>query len=132
MRLTSATRAFLTEGELLDPGVEPGRVQLLVGGPPTWYLKLVRKSAITLGDRVWFVNPEKREDLALVAHELVHVAQYREMGFLRFTARYLRDLAKNGFKYSKALPLEAPAYERQAKARLVVLARQSTPVNVDR
>jgi hypothetical protein len=131
VRLSSETRAFLADGGLVDAGVKLERVQLLVGGPPTWYLKLVKKSAITLGDRVWFVNAEKREDLALVAHELVHVAQFREMGFLRFAARYLRDMAKNGFKYSRALPLEAPAYERQAKARMVLLARQTPGAEAD-
>lgn len=132
MRLTGAARAFLTDGDLLDEGVDLDRVQLLVGGPPTWYLKLVNRSAITLGNRVWFVSKEKREDLALVAHELVHVGQYRQMGALRFAARYLWDMAKDGFTYSRALPLEAPAYERQAKARLVMLARQSPPGEVDR
>jgi hypothetical protein len=131
MRLSSETRALLADGGLVDAGVKLERVQLLVGGPPTWYLALVKKSAITLGDRIWFVNAEKREDLALVAHELVHVAQFRELGFLRFAARYLRDMAKHRFKYSRALPLEAPAYERQAKARMVLLARQTLGSEVD-
>jgi hypothetical protein len=115
--VAATSAGWLVERELLDAAVDLSRVRLHVGGPPTWYLGLVRKSAITFGDHVWFRTAERRDDLALVAHELVHVGQYRELGFSRFLLRYLLDLAKAGFRYSKRLPLEAPAYERQAKAR---------------
>jgi hypothetical protein len=50
-------------------------------------------------------------------HELVHVAQYRSLGTWRFVSRYLWDLAKRGFRYSKSLPLEATAYGRQGMAK---------------
>ena len=73
-------------------------------------------STITLGTQVWFRNETKRDDLELVAHELVHVAQYREFGLFGFWRRYFVDMAKAGFRYSKKLPLEAPAYDRQRLA----------------
>ena len=111
--VTQSNRDLLVAHDLLDPGVDFERVRLRVGGPPTWYLGLVRKGAITLGTQVWFRNESKRDDLALVAHELVHVAQYREFGLLGFWRRYLLDMAKAGFKYSNKLPMEAPAYARQ-------------------
>ena len=49
-------------------------------------------------------------------HELVHVAQYRDLGPASFLARYVLNYARAGFKYSRRLPLESPAYERQREA----------------
>jgi GNAT superfamily N-acetyltransferase len=115
--VSAARRAFLESHAFVDAGVDLARVRLHVGGPPTWYLRLVHQSAITIGNGVWFISAEKRDDDALVAHELVHVAQYREMGVPRFLLRYLVDLARARFRYSRTLPLEAPAYARQAAAR---------------
>ena len=54
----------------------------------------------------------------------MHVAQYRRIGRVRFVARYLLDLAKAGFRYSKELPLEAPAYARAEQARELLEAGQ--------
>ncbi|MCC7364793.1 MAG: DUF4157 domain-containing protein [Dehalococcoidia bacterium] len=126
-RVSGNRRERLAALALVDSNVELRRVRLHVGGPATWYLKLVKKSAITLGDHVWFVSEAKREDLDLLVHELVHVGQYRELGKVRFLARYARDMARAGFKYSKELPLEAPAYERQALARELL---RDEPVSV--
>ncbi|MFN0146965.1 MAG: DUF4157 domain-containing protein [Dehalococcoidia bacterium] len=123
----SATyNTWLAEHGLLDAGTDLAGVTLHVGGPPTWYLKLVKKSAITLGSHIWFVREEKRDDIALLAHELVHVGQYRELGVPRFLLRYGLHMLKAGFKYSRTLPLEAPAYARQALARKV-LAEHGPP-----
>jgi hypothetical protein len=119
MSVPPPTRDWLTEHNLVDPSVDLDRVRLNVGGPPTWYLRLVRKRAITLGHGVWFREPEHVEDRALVAHELVHVGQYEELGVPRFFATYLWHLARAGFRYSRTLPLEAPAYARQEEAEQI-------------
>ena len=119
MSVPPTTRDWLTQHSLIEDSVDLDRVRLRVGGPPTRCLKLVKKRAITLGHSVWFREPQHLEDRALVAHELVHVAQYSEMGVPSFLATYLWHLARAGFRYSRSLPLEAPAYARQAEAERV-------------
>ncbi len=37
------------------------------------------------------------------------------MGHFGFLMRYFRDRARNGFEYSKTLPLEKAAYDLQAE-----------------
>jgi hypothetical protein len=62
--------------------------------------------AVTLIDIIVFRFPEDAtEDVALWAHELRHVQQYREWGVEEFAARYTRD--PDG--------VEGPAYEMQFK-----------------
>ncbi len=119
MSVPPTTRDWLMQHNLVDDSVDLDRVQLRVGGPPTWYLRLARMRAITHGHSVWFREPEHLEDRALIAHELVHVAQYTDMGVPSFLATYLWHLARAGFRYSRSLPLEALAYARQAEAELV-------------
>ena len=44
----------------------------------------------------WILLKQDRDrvgDRELIAHELVHVRQYDELGYLRFSLRYLRDYA---------------------------------------
>lgn len=116
MQLTTDAQDWLAANHFVDDGVELERVRLHVSGPPTWYLRLVRKRAITLGHQVWFREEQHRSNRALVAHELVHVGQYGRMGRTRFVLTYLWHLARAGFRYSRNLPLEAPAYARQDEA----------------
>ena len=60
--------------------------------------------AVTLIDIIVFRFPEgATEDVALWAHELRHVQQYREWGVEAFAARYTRDPDS----------VEGPAYEMQ-------------------
>ncbi len=120
--VVSTTGQWLQANALLDDGLALADVRLHIGGPLSWYLRLVKKSAITVGANIWFVSEAKRDDLALLAHELVHVGQYREMGVPRFLARYGLDMLKAGLRYSRKLPLEAPAYERQALAKRILAA----------
>lgn len=62
--------------------------------------------AVTLVDIIVFRNAEMAaHDVALWAHELLHVQQYREWGTAGFAARYSRDFNA----------VEAPAYRRQAE-----------------
>jgi hypothetical protein len=46
--------------------------------------------AMTLGPWI-LVRRGREQDAGLVAHELVHVQQWRELGVLRFLARYLGE-----------------------------------------
>ena len=118
MTIAAEDRAWLSSNGLLEPEIadDLDAVRLHTSGPPSWYLSLVRRNAITLGDHVWFRVAERTRDRPLLAHELVHVAQYRRLGRLRFVGRYLLDLVKQR-GYSRRLPLEAPAYERAEQAR---------------
>ncbi|TIM78229.1 MAG: DUF4157 domain-containing protein [Mesorhizobium sp.] len=59
--------------------------------------------AITLIDVVVFKGPSEAQDIALWAHELVHVDQYRDWGLRDFAIRYARD--HDG--------VEAPGYAKE-------------------
>ncbi len=124
MTIHPEDHAWLTQSGLADAEVDLDAVRLRTSGPPSWYLSIVRRNAITLGDHVWFREAERPRDRRLLVHELVHVAQYRRMGRVRFVARYLLDLVKAGFRYGKELPLEAPAYARAEQAREILEAEQ--------
>ena len=51
-------------------------------------------SGMTIGRWIFLKNDRDRVgDRELMAHELVHVRQYAELGYVRFSARYLRDYA---------------------------------------
>ena len=117
IRISPGDRSWLEGSGLVDDVVDLGRVKLHVGFPWSQYLRVVGNSAITFGDHVWYRDQVRRVDRDLLVHELVHVGQYRQRGFVRFLLRYGLDLARAGFRYSKDLPLEVPAYERQGKAR---------------
>ncbi len=58
---------------------------------------LPRGSAgMTIMRLVFLLSDENRRgDRKLMAHELVHVRQYAELGYLRFSFRYLRDYFTN-------------------------------------
>jgi hypothetical protein len=58
-------------------------------------------------------DPTKAGSLALLAHELKHIGQYRSMGHVRFLWTYLRDRRRAG-RYSRDLPLEVDPYALQA------------------
>lgn len=73
-------------------------------------------AAMTLG-RVILLRQEHAADPALLAHELVHVRQWRELGAARFLWRYLGSYARSraaGLGHQKAyeaIPLEVEARE---------------------
>ena len=47
---------------------------------------------MTIGTWIFLKNDRDRAgDRTLLAHELVHVRQFAELGYLRFSARYLRE-----------------------------------------
>ena len=120
MTIPPEERRWLEESGLVDEDVDLAAVRIAVGGPVGWYLGLVGRSALTLGTRIWFRDEARRGRRPLLVHELVHVAQYRDRGMLRFLGGYLRDLARARFRYHRGLPLERPAYERQRRARALL------------
>ena len=63
--------------------VRHGEAVLVVGGPVP-----PRADAMTIG-RLVLVRKGHEADRYLLAHELVHVRQYRERGLLRFLVCYL-------------------------------------------
>ena len=106
---------------LLDGEVSLDEVRFHSGGPAALYLRGVKKRAITFGDHVFFrdrelTNQSKQANWPLYVHELVHVAQYRREGYPKFLGAYGWDVVRQGLKYSRRLPREAPAYARQREA----------------
>lgn len=83
--------------------------------------------AVTIGNRVFMAPSEDPDEypfgFLLMAHELVHVAQYRSQGFVPFLAKYFWDLGrgllkeKRIFEAYRAVPAEQQAFEIEAKIR---------------
>jgi hypothetical protein len=78
-------------------------------------------SGMTLGRFVLVLGDTDHDGTrTLLAHELVHVRQWHELGTVRFLVRYLggylRALARHRrhFRAYRAIPLEVEAYERAA------------------
>jgi hypothetical protein len=93
-------------------------VSLVQGGPICWLVRhVLRQGAMTFDPFVFYgrarFEPAQPRSLALLAHELKHVEQYRALGHAGFLARYLMDRARNGFRYGRELPLEKEAYDLQ-------------------
>lgn len=83
-----------------------------------------RRVAMVIGDTVHLSGASRREFLAdpeWVAHELVHIRQFRENGFLPFLAKYLIESARVGYYQNK--------YEVEAReeARCVVTQQGGAP-----
>jgi hypothetical protein len=71
---------------------------------------------MTIG-RFVFIRRSHADRTTLLAHELVHVRQYRELGYVRFSLRYLlayvRNLVRFRLKHQaayRAIPFETEAY----------------------
>lgn len=107
---------LLSHPALLDPEVRLQEVKLRLGGVWTWYLRRNGRNGITFGNSIWFAEEAGLRRRPLLAHELVHVAQYRRHGMAGFLLRYGWQLVRNG-GYSRDLRLEVPAYARAALAR---------------
>ena len=69
---------------------------------------------LTLGHHIWFYGEAEK---CLLAHELVHIKQYEEMGILKFLLVYLCGVIKLGKKPISDHPLEAPAYKAQYECK---------------
>jgi hypothetical protein len=104
------------------PALDFDGIRLMHCGPICWFVRAVlRKGAMTLGRSVYFGRhqyaPGTLRSTALLAHELVHVEQFSAYGRLRFAARYVWQLARAGFRYSRDLPYERDAYRVAAAVR---------------
>lgn len=92
--------------------VDAGRARIVV---VPWLQPGV--AAMTLG-RFVLVRRGHEQRADLIAHELVHVAQWRELGIVRFLTRYLGDYARarragmGHWDAYRAISLEADARER--------------------
>jgi Domain of unknown function (DUF4157) len=104
------------------PDIDISGVHIVTSGPVCWFVRSVlHQGAMTVSPYIFFgrheYDPSSGRSVALVAHELRHVEQYRKYGHIGFLARYFRDLARNRGKYSPDLPLEAECYELQARVQ---------------
>jgi len=106
------------------PDSELQCVRVQTDGPICWLCGRFHRSAVTLGRSIHFVKghyqPDTPYGLGLIAHELVHVGQYRRYGFVGFLVRYLWQLLRARLRYGEHLPLEQPGYalQRQVEAAL--------------
>jgi hypothetical protein len=102
------------------PDLDMQSVTLVNAWPMNALVKNVLcQGAMTISPFVFYgkatFTPGNARSIALLAHELKHIQQYRSMGHAGFFWRYFMDKARNGFEYSKTLPLEKTAYDLQAE-----------------
>ena len=110
------------------PGMAISEVRLVSNGPVCWFVRRVLgQGAMTIAPFIFFgrarFDSTNLASVALVAHELAHIEQYRRYGHTRFLLRYLRDLAGNRFRYSRELPLEVECYALQATVAAALRTR---------
>jgi hypothetical protein len=110
-RLSPAARAAFTHVDVRDR--DRARVVVV-----PWLTPGV--AAMTLG-RVVLVRRGHERDAALLAHELVHVEQWRTRGAVRFLVRYVGDYVRlrvrghGHWSAYTALPFEVEARDRTAR-----------------
>ena len=105
-------------------------LRVVTGAPGRWLPVLFRSNAVTLGGRVLFreghYSPDTKRGLALIAHESLHVEQWRDLGVVRFLYQYLRGLLASGFRHD-AHPLERGPVEVQRRLRALLDAEDGGP-----
>jgi hypothetical protein len=79
-------------------------------------------AGMTIGRFVFLRRDDARDGSSqLLAHELVHVQQYRRQGYLPFSARYLWHYGHGMFRLRnhrrayRAIPVEVEAYDAAAE-----------------
>jgi len=73
------------------------------------------RMAVTLGTTIHLWNARKEDFIKnkrWLRHELVHVQQFRQIGFLKFLFLYLRESLKHGYQGNK-FEIEARAKENE-------------------
>ena len=105
----------------IAPGVDPER--LLVREARPWFERLILRgpSAIALPYVVYVhsraYNRPRADLTRLVVHELVHVSQWREEGYVRFAFRYVWDYLRGRLRgLSHAESYRSIGYEAEARA----------------
>ncbi len=89
----------------------------------------MRWRAITLGHLIIFTKPQyydpcSIQGLALLAHELKHVEQYKIWGMFRFLWRYLEEWLKVGYDLDRH-PYEREATEFEVRVQAQLKKEQS-------
>ena len=139
----SAETAMLPQGRPLNPAElaiahtlaihQPDKVRIVVSAtfpqPDNAELRheteqsgMGSEDARTMGYAI-LLKPYLHEDPAVIAHELVHIAQHDRMGREVFMRRYLIELEVLGYD---AAPLEAEAYARQDGLLMVAKEKSET------
>ena len=109
------------------------RMRVLTGRPWRWFPRLIRMAAVTFGDHV-LIRPDRFDEttprgLALIAHEAMHVEQYRRYGRIGMGARYLWGQVRCGFVHDRH-HMERPCIDRQRIVRALLEKRLREGVNV--
>lgn len=109
------------------------RMRVLTGRPWRWMPRVIRMAAITFGDHV-IIRPDRFDErtprgLALIAHEAMHVAQYRRYGRIGMGMRYLLGQFRVGFMHDRH-HMERPCIEVQRIVRALLEKRLREGVNV--
>lgn len=102
------------------------RMRVLTGRPWRWVPLVIRMAAVTFGDHV-LMRPDRFDEatprgLALIAHEAMHVAQYRRYGRIGMVARYLAGQFRCGFVHDRH-HMERPCIEVQRIVRALLEKR---------
>lgn len=123
MRLDEPTIASLRE---FVPERDLRAARIVTGRPWRWLPRLIGMSAITFAPvvivRAGRYQPGSPKGLALIAHEVLHIGQVRELGRVRFYWRYLVGQLRCGFRHDRH-PMEVPCIERQREIRRALEAR---------
>ena len=107
------------------------REMLVVTGEPWRRLPpLFRASAMTFGRRVIFKRDRydlhSGAGLARIAHESMHIGQWREIGVPRFAVRYARGLLSSRFRHDEH-PMERELVAEQRRLRPILAAALAEP-----
>ncbi len=115
----------LTAGRI-DPDVPVRHSEVRVRNAPRWMLR--RYSAVALPRLVIMRRGVASHDLSgLLAHELVHVDQWKRLGVRRFLARYLGEyLAGRWRGLSHAQAYAAISLEREARQTTTISSSPSS------
>lgn len=111
--------------EKLEPwfeGLDMRQIEIKTRGPVCWFVAtILQQGALTFEPFIFFgrhtYDPTSLSSVALLAHELKHIEQFRRMGRFGFLRTYYWDMARMGFRYRRDLPLEAEAYTLQAEVK---------------
>ena len=123
MKLDDAIIARLSE---FVPELDLRSARIVTGRPWCWLPAVIGMGAVTIAPFIIFRSGRYRTNtprgLALIAHEVMHIGQVRELGRARFYWRYLVGQLRCGFRHDRH-PMEAPCIERQRHVRRELDAR---------
>lgn len=105
-------------------------MRVLTGEPWRRIPPLFGASAMTFGRRVIFkqdrYDPQSGAGLARIAHESMHIEQWRDLGVPRFVVRYARGLLSSRFRHDEH-PMERDLVEEQRRLRPILAAALTEP-----